>query len=327
MLEPGRRGASDVSAVLTLAAVDGPQRDRAQRRPAGRPADRAARRTRLLLLALRPAARPRLPVLCHRGHRHRPGRGPARADGRRAPRCSCSASPPCSSPAGRCSATSARRSRSSKGVLSKVLGVLMILMGVFFMGLMPWLTQREFRFHRRPVAGLVGAPRARRAVRHRLDALHRPHPRLRAGALLRRRRSAGRGAILTVAYCLGLGVPFVLAAVAFRKALGAFGWVKRHYVWVMRIGGTMMIVTGLLLLTGAWDRIVAGDAGLVRRLHCGDLIDEQDQAAHPTPAPPPPPRTRSSAPPAPSCPPPPRRTRPTCPPWASSAGPAGSGGS
>jgi cytochrome c-type biogenesis protein len=68
--------------------------------------------------------------------------------------------------------------------------------------------------------------------------------------------SAVRGAVLTVAYCLGLGVPFVLAAVAFRKALGAFAWVKRHYVWVMRIGGTMMILTGVLLLTGAWDSIV-----------------------------------------------------------------------
>ncbi len=44
------------------------------------------------------------------------------------------------------------------GVLSKVLGVFMILMGVFFMGLMPWLTQREFRFHKRPATGLIGAP-------------------------------------------------------------------------------------------------------------------------------------------------------------------------
>lgn len=43
-------------------------------------------------------------------------------------------------------------------VLSKVLGVLMILMGIFFMGLMPWMTQREFRIHRRPVTGLAGAP-------------------------------------------------------------------------------------------------------------------------------------------------------------------------
>ncbi|MFF8969916.1 cytochrome c biogenesis CcdA family protein [Streptomyces sp. NPDC014995] len=142
-----------------------------------------------------------------------------------------------------------------QGVLSKVLGALMILMGVFFMGLMPWMTQREFRLHRKPVAGLVGAPL--------LGALFGVGwtpcigPTLASVlALSSQQSSAGRGAVLTVAYCLGLGVPFVLAAVAFRKALGAFGWVKRHYVWVMRIGGTMMIVTGLLLLTGAWDSLV-----------------------------------------------------------------------
>ncbi|MDR6980919.1 cytochrome c-type biogenesis protein [Streptomyces sp. 3330] len=145
--------------------------------------------------------------------------------------------------------------QANQDVLSKVLGGLMILMGVFFMGLMPWMTQREFRFHKRPVAGLAGAPL--------LGALFGIGwtpcigPTLASViALSSQQGSAGRGAILTVAYCLGLGVPFVLAAVAFRKALGAFGWVKRHYAWVMRIGGTMMIVTGLLLLTGAWDRLV-----------------------------------------------------------------------
>jgi len=141
------------------------------------------------------------------------------------------------------------------GVLSKVLGVLMILLGVFFMGLMPWLTQREFRFHRKPATGLVGAPL--------LGALFGIGwtpcigPTLAAvNSLAFTEASAGRGAILTVAYCLGLGLPFVLAAVAFRKALGAFGWVKRHYVWVLRIGGTMMIATGVLLLTGVWDLLV-----------------------------------------------------------------------
>jgi cytochrome c-type biogenesis protein len=142
-----------------------------------------------------------------------------------------------------------------RDVLTKVLGVLMVVMGVFFMGLMPWLTQREYRFHRRPTTGLVGAPL--------LGALFGIGwtpcigPTLASVlALSSDQASAGRGAILTVAYCAGLGVPFVLAAVAFRKALGAFGWVKRHYVWVMRVGGTMMIATGLLLLTGAWDSIV-----------------------------------------------------------------------
>ncbi|QXE35304.1 cytochrome c biogenesis protein CcdA [Streptomyces sp. GMY02] len=140
-------------------------------------------------------------------------------------------------------------------ILSKVLGALMILMGVFFLGLMPWLTQREFRFHRSPVTGLAGAPL--------LGALFGIGwtpclgPTISSvQALAFNEASAGRGAVLTVAYCLGLGVPFVLAAVAFRRALGAFGWIKRHYAWVMRIGGAMMIATGLLLLTGAWDSIV-----------------------------------------------------------------------
>ncbi|MFF8840404.1 cytochrome c biogenesis CcdA family protein [Streptomyces sp. NPDC015130] len=140
--------------------------------------------------------------------------------------------------------------------LNLVLGALMILMGVFFLGLMPWLTQREFRFHKKPVAGLVGAPI--------LGALFGIGwapcigPTLASvNALALEQASAGRGAILAFAYCLGLGVPFVLAAVAFRKALGAFGWVKKHYAWVMRIGGGMMIVTGLLLLTGVWDNMVA----------------------------------------------------------------------
>ncbi|MEU0698529.1 cytochrome c biogenesis CcdA family protein [Streptomyces niveus] len=142
-----------------------------------------------------------------------------------------------------------------RAIISRVLGVLMIAMGVFFMGLLPWLTQREFRIHKRPVSGLAGAPL--------LGALFGVGwtpcigPTLTSVNMLAfDQASAGRGAILTVAYCIGLGVPFVLAAVAFRKALGLFGWVKRHYVWVMRVGGVMMIATGVLLVTGVWDSIM-----------------------------------------------------------------------
>ncbi|MCX4847271.1 cytochrome c biogenesis CcdA family protein [Streptomyces sp. NBC_00893] len=141
------------------------------------------------------------------------------------------------------------------GILTKVLGGLMILMGIFFMGLMPWMTQREFRIHKRPVTGLAGAP-----VLGALFGIGWTPclgPTLSSVSILAvQQGTAGRGAILTIAYCLGLGVPFVLAAVAFRKALGAFGWVKRHYAWVMRIGGVMMIATGLLLLTGAWGTMM-----------------------------------------------------------------------
>ncbi|RPK58451.1 thiol:disulfide interchange protein precursor [Streptomyces sp. ADI95-17] len=140
-------------------------------------------------------------------------------------------------------------------ILTKILGGLMILMGIFFMGLMPWMTQREFRIHKRPVTGLAGAP-----VLGALFGIGWTPclgPTLSSVSILAvDQGTAGRGAILTVAYCLGLGLPFVLAAVAFRKALGAFGWVKRHYAWVMRIGGGMMIATGLLLLTGAWGTMM-----------------------------------------------------------------------
>ncbi|MGW2562847.1 cytochrome c biogenesis CcdA family protein [Streptomyces sp. NPDC001514] len=152
--------------------------------------------------------------------------------------------------------------------LTAVLGVLMILMGIFFMGMMPFLTQREFRFHKRPTTGLVGAP-----VLGALFGIGWTPcigPTLTSvNALAADQASAGRGALLTAAYCVGLGLPFILAAVAFRKALGAFGWVKRHYAWVMRIGGGMMIATGLLLLTGAWDILVQDMQGWSKGFQVG----------------------------------------------------------
>ncbi|MFE1870739.1 cytochrome c biogenesis CcdA family protein [Streptomyces sp. NPDC059496] len=140
-------------------------------------------------------------------------------------------------------------------IISRVLGGVVILMGLFFMGAIPGLTMREFRFHRKPTAGLLGAPLL--GVLFGVGWTPCMGPTLAAVSTLSLdQASAGRGALLTVVYCLGLGVPFILAALAFRKALGAFGWVKQHYAWVMRIGGGMLILTGLLLVTGLWDSIV-----------------------------------------------------------------------
>lgn len=68
--------------------------------------------------------------------------------------------------------------------------------------------------------------------------------------------SALRGAILGLVYCFGLGLPFILAAVAYRRMLGAIGFVRRHQAWVMRIGGGMLIIVGILLVTGWWDVLV-----------------------------------------------------------------------
>ena len=142
-----------------------------------------------------------------------------------------------------------------KDVITKVLGALTIVMGLAFMGLVGGFTQREFRFHRRPAMGLAGAPLL--GVLFGIGWTPCIGPTLGAVQTLAfNEASAARGALLTVFYCLGLGLPFILAAVAFRRALGAFGWVKRHYVWVMRIGGGMLVAVGVLLVTGVWDHIV-----------------------------------------------------------------------
>jgi cytochrome c-type biogenesis protein len=138
-------------------------------------------------------------------------------------------------------------------LITKVLGGLTIVLGLAFLGLVPGMS-RELRSHRAPTMGLLGAPLL--GVLFGLGWTPCVGPTL--GAVLNlaaNEASAGRGALLTLVYCLGLGAPFVLTAVAFRRALGAFGWVKAHYVWVMRGGGAMLILLGVLLLTGAWTDI------------------------------------------------------------------------
>lgn len=140
-------------------------------------------------------------------------------------------------------------------VISKVLGALTILLGLSFMGVIPGVMQREVRLHKRPAVGLGGAPLL--GVLFGIGWTPCIGPTLSAvNTLAYNEASAARGAFLTAVFCLGLGLPFVVAAVAFRSTLGAFAFVKRHYVWVMRIGGGMLVAVGLLLVTGVWDRIV-----------------------------------------------------------------------
>jgi cytochrome c-type biogenesis protein len=67
--------------------------------------------------------------------------------------------------------------------------------------------------------------------------------------------SAARGALLSFAYCLGLGIPFILLGLLFRRAAGALAWVRQHYTLIMRLGGGMMVLIGLLLVTGLWTEI------------------------------------------------------------------------
>lgn len=141
-----------------------------------------------------------------------------------------------------------------KDVLTKVFGSLTIVLGLAFMGFVGGMTQREFRFHTRPAVGLAGAPLL--GVLFGLGWSPCVGPTLGAVNFLAfSDASAGRGALLMAFYCAGLGVPFIVAAIAFRRTLGAFAWVKRHYAWVVRAGGGMLVAVGILLVTGVWDHI------------------------------------------------------------------------
>ena len=69
--------------------------------------------------------------------------------------------------------------------------------------------------------------------------------------------TSSRAGLLLAFYSLGLGIPFILAALAWRRALGAFAWVRRHQQWVMRTGGVFLIAIGVAVLTGWWADAVA----------------------------------------------------------------------
>lgn len=136
-------------------------------------------------------------------------------------------------------------------IITRVLGVVVIILGIAFMGYVPRL-QREARVHAKPPMGLWGAPLL--GVLFGLGWTPCIGPTLAAVQTMAfTEASAARGALLSVAYCLGLGLPFVAVGLAFRRGLGALQWVRSHYALVTRIGGGLLVLIGVLLLTGWWD--------------------------------------------------------------------------
>jgi cytochrome c-type biogenesis protein len=134
--------------------------------------------------------------------------------------------------------------------IQRVLGVVVIVMGLSFAGWLPGMN-REYRLHRSPTFGVWGAPVL--GVLFGLGWTPCIGPTLAAVQTLAfTEGSALRGAILSVAYCIGLGLPFVLIGLAFRRLAGALGWVRAHYALVMRIGGVLLIAIGVALVTGVW---------------------------------------------------------------------------
>lgn len=141
-----------------------------------------------------------------------------------------------------------------RDTLTLVLGVFTIVLGVAFAGFIP-LLQRDWRVHKVPAVGLAAAPLL--GVLFGLGWTPCIGPTLAAITTLSlNEATAGRGAFLSAVYCVGLGLPFVVAGLAYRRALGAFSFVRRHEAWVTRLGGLMLVVVGVLLVTGLWDHAV-----------------------------------------------------------------------
>lgn len=140
--------------------------------------------------------------------------------------------------------------------LQRIGGVITIVMGLVFIGWIPAL-QREARFAPRGLAGLAGAPLL--GAVFALGWTPCLGPTL-AGVIAVASATDGasiaRGVALVVAYCAGLGIPFVLLALGSGWAVGAFGWLRRHARSIQVFGGVMLVAVGIALLTGMWDQFV-----------------------------------------------------------------------
>ncbi|MGX5670240.1 cytochrome c biogenesis protein CcdA [Kocuria sp. KSNUG] len=137
-----------------------------------------------------------------------------------------------------------------------VLGILVMVMGVVFLGGFSWF-QRDRKIERRPPPGLWGAPVL--GMTFGLGWAPCIGPTFAAVQALAYvdGASTGKAVVLTTAYCLGLGVPFILIALAMRRGMGAMSFFRRHRLTLQRVGGVVLVLIGLAMATGVWSALVS----------------------------------------------------------------------
>ena len=140
-------------------------------------------------------------------------------------------------------------------IITRVLGVVIILMGLVFLGLFGFM-QREFRFQVDSKTGIIGAPLLGIALGIGWAPCMGPT----LAAIVALSINVGdpvRAGFLGLAYSLGLGIPFLLVALGFGWATRAVGFLRRHIRVVNIIGGVMLILLGVLMVTGIWTGIMS----------------------------------------------------------------------
>jgi cytochrome c-type biogenesis protein len=142
-------------------------------------------------------------------------------------------------------------------LLQRVGGVLTILMGLVFVGYVPAL-QRQVRFAPRQLSTVAGAPLL--GAVFALGWTPCLGPTL-TGVITVASATDGanvaRGIVLVIAYCLGLGIPFVLLAFGSAVAVAGLGWLRRHSRALQIFGGVLLITVGIALVSGGWNDFVS----------------------------------------------------------------------
>ncbi|HUW77601.1 MAG TPA: cytochrome c biogenesis protein CcdA [Candidatus Nanopelagicaceae bacterium] len=141
-----------------------------------------------------------------------------------------------------------------QAVISRVLGGLTIILGLIFAGA---ITQvRQWRPRMVTTWGLAGAPLL--GLLFGLGWTPCIGPTLAAVQTLAfDQASQGRGALLSGAYCIGLGLPFMFVGFAMDRANTTMSLLKNHMRTITRVGGLMLIAIGILQVTGSWEHVIA----------------------------------------------------------------------